>query len=350
MDTSLEPSAATPEHELTSLAVNQSPETTESLPPTLLTTTQRVLEGLSQLTSSAVNQTFTTTERDQGQVLGEVLFDLSAMSELKYNDQIQHFLPKPVEPSMVSSAPHSSSAVASKQVLARKRKASESGAKSPRHLASDEARERIRSVACPIPLPLAFIPPFSDPILITWQSRPAARKEKTPELVYTGIHSFLDDEGYPRPFSAQAQILIEKQQKSWKVSKVSPNVYDQSFADSMINDGRGNLGPKSFSSTGVKDRVSPVVLEEESHAAHAPSAGAEANIPQEKKEMTGREIVFGNLRILERILLYCGEAQTSDTVLRAQGVNKTFERVVKRSMRLKHMLLGERKRRGSILA
>lgn len=387
---------------LTSLVTKQALEVADTTPADA-TITQKVIAGLSQFLTTDAIQVVTSMESNNNNALDELRVSLLTMSNPNNGRVFSSPQPQTMRPELKIPPQTPSFAAQFKGDLKKKKRKSDgesSGGssaslpKKQRLSGLNEDIERLGNVNSPIRLPLEYNTPLLGSVQIT--SAIAARQLRTlpkkvgkpAKYVYRGVHSLLDHEGCPRSFPALAQIWIEKQQKIHKASGVSREAYDGSFEGSMANDGRGKLGERGFSRTGVRACVLDVVLEGRgerevelpirnrlagqvigdvpnaaededeqkladagtSAVAGSDDGSASSLVGEERKGLTSTERVLESYELLERILLKCGEAQGHDTVLRAQGVSKTFEKVVKRSMKLRQVLLSERRTRGRILA
>lgn len=92
----------------------------------------------------------------------------------------------------------------------------------------------------------------------------------------------------------------------------------------------------------VKEYLAAVPVVINGKAAAVPTAAecssTKTQVDDGLEALTSAERVFGTFELLEMILLGCGQIRAHSTVLRAQAVNKTFERVVQRSLKLQRML------------
>lgn len=403
MDTTTESDTTSRGHFLTSLVTDQSLGATGSpsltTPFAARTTSQKVVARLSQLVPRDMEQIATPLEETKGNMIGDALAGLSTMSKGYYDEvspitksqPVRSVTPTLSHPPTFSPWPKQASIKKCRSVS--DSNLSDAGVqKRQRLLGLCDETKRLGGVTNPILPPLPYNTPFVDSFIVTEQQQALPKKEKALEFIYRGVHSLLDIQGYAQPFPDQAQTLIDGQQK--KTPHISPHAYDESFGQSMINDGRGKIGQRGVSSTGVSARTLAAVLAQQGRAgeqeaelairrkgtgesmvsigfiargaakeqcgdaglAISPLTTAGDDSPssfmmfEETKVMTSTERVLGSYELLERILLKCGEARDYHTVLKAQGVNRTFEKVVKRSMKLKRMLLSERKRRGRTLA
>jgi hypothetical protein len=392
-----------------------------------MTATQQVLAGLSQMPSITPDHDIRSIEGKDSDTLGEVITGLSKMSAKSPKEARPLPNPQYERVRSVTAEPSRSDAFMKwgKRIFEKKRKSvsesseSATASKRPRlfHLSDDEEK-RFGSVQNPMILPMEHEQPppqeHLDHILAVAVTRYQARKkeQKSPEPPYSGIHALLDIDGRPRPFPAKVQASIKKQQKSYKTIGISHHAYDGSFAESSVNDGRGNVGEKGFSNTGsivrealggsieterqdiapgaesdersvkgnmpmsveqgsaatisdhdaaaiitvdiegnalvvrgedaVKEYLAaaPVVINDKAAAVPTAAEGSstKTQVDDGVEAHTSAERVFGTFELLEMILLECGQIRAHSTVLRAQAVNKTFERVVQRSLNLQRML------------
>lgn len=234
------------------------------------TTVQQVIAGLSQISSANAVEDAPSVQNaeETHNTLVAVLTDLSTMTAHLEDEAPLHPMPVKDPSTPVNTAPaHTSAFVAwSKRILEKKRRAdSESSGGSismPKRRRFSDLREKLRplgNVSEPILLPLVYNTPFLDAMSTTSPEPDKPQKIRKKKIMaiqpeYKGIGSLLDANGCPRSFPAQVQTLIEKQQRLHKTNGISQHAYDGSFEKSMVNDGKGKLDERGFSSTGVSSQ------------------------------------------------------------------------------------------------
>lgn len=341
---------------LNSLATTKQPSIdANTSTPTLKTicddqhTAQKVIVGLSQMSSATHDQVVPSIENveENESTLGAVLRSLSTIDTTDPNEVA---LPSGLydeSSTPITNVPTYTPPFAawSKRVFEKKRRSdslssasSVSIPKRRRLFGLTDGENPVGSVNDPIRLPRIYDTPFLDTLPsaspeLAKQRQVRKKKAKVPKIYYQGIHSLLDCDGCPLPFPARAQILIEKQQKSYKPIGISRYAFDESFAESMINDGRGKIGERGFSSTGAKVRE-VAAIPTEADVARSVIAAAEGKAAA----FTSAEKVLGSCRLLEAILVRYAEGEAPARVLQAQCVNKTFRMVIRRSTKLQRML------------